>query len=82
MSLARLFASPTQSRLLDSEWVREVLGLSSKVGLEALAKSLNIPKGSQDKDSFNVLTELSWSQPMNVLLNKTRALRVHFNSKF
>ncbi|KAI3664513.1 hypothetical protein L1987_89728 [Smallanthus sonchifolius] len=36
----------------DSEWVREVLGLSPNVGLEALAESLNIPEGSQDKDSL------------------------------
>ncbi|GKA60190.1 putative RNA-directed DNA polymerase, eukaryota, reverse transcriptase zinc-binding domain protein, partial [Tanacetum coccineum] len=41
-----------------SEWVREVLGLSPNVGLEALAESLNIPEGSQDKDSLKVLTEL------------------------
>ncbi|CAI9262852.1 unnamed protein product [Lactuca saligna] len=53
--------------LLDSEWVREVLGLSPNVGLEALAESLNIPEGSQDKDSLKVLTELPRSQSMKVL---------------
>nr|GFB43083.1 hypothetical protein [Tanacetum cinerariifolium] len=57
----------SQSGLLDNEWVREVLGLSPNVGLEALAKSLNIPEGSQDKDSLKVLTELLRSQSMKVL---------------
>nr|GEW62598.1 putative reverse transcriptase domain-containing protein [Tanacetum cinerariifolium] len=57
----------SQSGLLDSEWVREVLGLSPNVGLEALAESLNIPEGSQDKDSLKVLTELPRSQSMKVL---------------
>nr|GEU35255.1 NADH dehydrogenase subunit 6, mitochondrial [Tanacetum cinerariifolium] len=51
----------------DSEWVREVLGLSLNVGLEALAESLNIPEGSQDKDSLKMLTELLRSQSMKVL---------------
>jgi len=44
-----------------------VLGLSPNVGLEALAESLNIPEGSQDKDSLKVLTELPRSQSMKVL---------------
>ncbi|KAI3702102.1 hypothetical protein L6452_27781 [Arctium lappa] len=57
----------SQSGLLDSEWVREVLGLSLNVGLESLAESLNIPGGSQDKDSLKVLTELPRSQSMKVL---------------
>ncbi|GJS67849.1 hypothetical protein Tco_0682414 [Tanacetum coccineum] len=50
-----------------SEWVREVLGLSSNVGLEALSESLNIPKGSQDKDNLKVLTKLPRSLSMKVL---------------
>ncbi|GKE17471.1 hypothetical protein Tco_1425048, partial [Tanacetum coccineum] len=33
----------------------------------ALAESLNIPEGSQDKDSLKVLTELPRSQSMKVL---------------
>ncbi|GJZ00277.1 hypothetical protein Tco_0517706, partial [Tanacetum coccineum] len=57
-SLSDLIQIISQSGLLDSEWVREVLGLSPNVGLEALAESLNIPEGSQDKDSLKVLTEL------------------------
>ncbi|GKB81419.1 hypothetical protein Tco_0948314 [Tanacetum coccineum] len=61
------FGLGSQSGLLDSEWVREVLGLSSNVGLEALAESLNILEGSQDKDSLKVLTELPRSQTMKVL---------------
>lgn len=44
-----------------------MLGLSPNVGLEALAESLNIPEGSQDKDSLKVLTELPRSQSMKVL---------------
>lgn len=44
-----------------------MLGLSPNVGLEALAESLNIPGGSQDKDSLKVLTELPRSQSMKVL---------------
>ncbi|KAI3671279.1 hypothetical protein L2E82_53467 [Cichorium intybus] len=51
-SLSDLIQIISQSGLLDSEWVREVLGLSPNVGLEALAESLNIPEGSQDKDSL------------------------------
>ncbi|KAI3824220.1 hypothetical protein L1987_05670 [Smallanthus sonchifolius] len=51
----------------DSEWVREVIGLSQNVGLEALAESLNIPEGSQDNDSLKVQTELPRSQSMKVL---------------
>ncbi|KAI3664890.1 hypothetical protein L6452_43501 [Arctium lappa] len=45
----------------------EVLGLSPNIGLEALAESLNIPEGSQDKDSLKVLTELPRSQSLKVL---------------
>ncbi|GKB02401.1 hypothetical protein Tco_0830490 [Tanacetum coccineum] len=41
--------------------------MSPNVGLEALAESLNIPEGSQDKDSLKVLTELPRSQSMKVL---------------
>ncbi|GKG00744.1 hypothetical protein Tco_0302434, partial [Tanacetum coccineum] len=60
------FASWAQSSaVMRSE--REVLGLSPNVGLEALAESLNIPEGSQDKDSLKVLTELPRSQSMKVL---------------
>lgn len=66
-SLSDLIQIISQSGLLDSEWVREVLGLSPNVGLEALAESLNIPGGSQDKDSLKVLTELPRSQSMKVL---------------
>ncbi|KAI3664425.1 hypothetical protein L1987_87154 [Smallanthus sonchifolius] len=66
-SLSDLIQIISQSGLLDSEWVREVLGLSPNVGLEALAESLNIPEGSQDKDSLKVLTELPRSQSMKVL---------------
>ena len=66
-SLSDLIQIISQSGLLDSEWVREVLGLSPNVGLEALAESLNIPEGSQDKDSLKVLTELPRSQSMKVV---------------
>lgn len=66
-SLSDLIQIISQSGLLDSEWVREVLGLSPNVGLKALAESLNIPEGSQDKDSLKVLTELPRSQSMKVL---------------
>ncbi|CAI9281404.1 unnamed protein product [Lactuca saligna] len=66
-SLSDLIQIISQSGLLDSDWVREVLGLSPNVGLEALAESLNIPEGSQDKDSLKVLTELPRSQSMKVL---------------
>nr|GEY80262.1 subtilisin-like serine endopeptidase family protein [Tanacetum cinerariifolium] len=51
-SLSDLIQIISQSGLLDSEWVREVFGLSPNVGLEALAESLNILEGSQDKDSL------------------------------
>nr|GEZ39827.1 hypothetical protein [Tanacetum cinerariifolium] len=74
-SLSDLIQIISQSGLLDSEWVREVLGLSPNVGLEALAESLNIPEGSQDKDSLKVLTELPRSQSMKVLAGKDHGMR-------
>lgn len=45
-----------------------MLGLSPNVGLEALAESLNIPEGSQEKDSLKVLTELPRLSPRRCLL--------------
>ncbi|GJT21063.1 hypothetical protein Tco_0891000, partial [Tanacetum coccineum] len=66
-SLSNLIQIISESGLLDSEWVREVLGQSPNVGIEALAESLNIPEGSQDKDSLKMLMELLRSQSMKVL---------------
>nr|GEZ52670.1 subtilisin-like serine endopeptidase family protein [Tanacetum cinerariifolium] len=52
-SLSDLIQIISQSSLLDSEWIREVLGLSPNVGLEALRSTAALPrhgKGSWDKE--------------------------------
>ncbi|GJX58759.1 hypothetical protein Tco_0290149 [Tanacetum coccineum] len=68
----RLNGAPTNERLEDEWHVGAIKINPTKICLNssiktALAKSLNIPEGSQDKDSLKVLTELPRSESMKVL---------------